>query len=138
MKLINKSNFISIVCISFTITVCAKLLLEKFTGFTDQYYTENIFTCLGFSVLITLLLSLHYYLQRFPFIPVILGQYAFAIGAAFLLVWIDGHFSEHADSAYRDIFISITIPFIIAAAVYYINFFMQIKKANQMIEEMSE
>ena len=138
MKLINKSNFISIVCISFTITVCAKLLLEKFTGFTDQYYTENIFTCLGFSVLITLLLSLHYYLQRFPFIPVLLGQYAVAVGIAFLMVWIDGHFSEHSPNAYRDIFFSVTIPFVVGAAVYYFYFFHQIKKANKMIEEMDE
>ena len=138
MKLINRNNFFSIVCISFTILVCSKLLLEKMTGFTDKFYTENIFACLGGSFLITFLLSLHYYLQKFPFIPVLLGQYAAAVGAAFLLVWIDGHFSEHSPNAYRDIFFSVTIPFVVGAAVYYFYFFQQIKKANKMIEKMEE
>ena len=36
MKLINKKNFISIVCISFTLIVCGKLLIEKIAGFTDR------------------------------------------------------------------------------------------------------
>ncbi len=138
MKLINRNNFFSIVCISFTILVCSKLLLEKMTGFTDRFYTENIFACLGGSFLITFLLSLHYYLQKYPFIPVLLGQYAAAVGAAFLLVWIDGHFSEHSPNAYRDIFFSVTIPFVVGAAVYYLYFFHQIKKANKMIEDMEE
>ena len=84
MKLINKSNFISIVCTSFTLIVCGKLLLEKLSGFKDKYYTENIFTCLAFSIVITLILSLHYYLQRFPFIPVFIGQYVVTIGIVFL------------------------------------------------------
>ena len=84
MKLINKSNFISIVCTSFTLIVCGKLLLEKLSGFTDKYYTENIFTCLAFSIVITLILSLHYYLQKFPFIPVFIGQYVVTIGIVFL------------------------------------------------------
>ena len=136
MKLITRKNFISIVCISFTLIVCGKLILEKLTDFTDKHYTENIFTCLGFSVFITLILSLHYYLQRFPFIPVFLGQYAVTVALVFLLVWVSGHFSENSPNAYRDMFISVTIPFIIGAAVYYIYFFMQIKKANKMLENI--
>ena len=138
MKLITRKNFISIVCISFTLIVCGKLILEKLTDFTDKHYTENIFICLGFSVFITLILSLHYYLQRFPFIPVFLGQYAVTVALVFLLVWVSGHFSENSPNAYRDMFISVTIPFICGAAVYYISFFRQIKKANKILEEMGE
>ena len=131
MKIINKHNFISIVCISFTIVVCAKLLLEKSMGFTDRYYTENIFTCLAGSVLVTFILSLHYYLQRFPFIPVMIGQYVLLIGVVFGAIWIAGQFSENAPTAYRDMFLSVTVPYIVGAAVYYISFFLQIKKANE-------
>ena len=65
MKLINRKNFVSIVCIFFTLITCGKLLLEKAYNFTDKYYTDNIFTILGFSVLITLILSLHFYLQYY-------------------------------------------------------------------------
>ena len=66
MKLINRKNFISIVCISFTVLVLVKLIWEKAIGLTDPRYTENIFISLGFSVLITVILAVHYYLQRFP------------------------------------------------------------------------
>jgi predicted tellurium resistance membrane protein TerC len=138
MKLITRKNFLSIVCISFTFIVCGKLIAEKLAGFTDRYYVENIFACLGFSVIITLILSLHYYLQKYPFIPVFLGQYAVTVGLVLLYVWIDGHFSEHSPNAYRDMFISVTIPFIIGAVVYYWSFFREIKKANKMIEEIGE
>jgi hypothetical protein len=136
MKLINRSNFISIVCISFTLIVCGKLLLEKSTGFIDRYYTENIFTCLGISVLATFVLSLHYYLQRFPFIPVVIGQYIALIGFVFLCIWIMGHFTENAPSAYRDMFVSVTIPYIAGAIVYYISFFTQIKRANAVFSDL--
>lgn len=136
MKLINRNNFISIVCISFTLIVCGKLLLEKSTGFIDRYYTENIFTCLGISVLATFVLSLHYYLQRFPFIPVVIGQYLVLIGFVFLCIWIMGHFTENAPSAYRDMFVSVTIPYIAGAIVYYISFFTQIKRANAVFSDL--
>lgn len=132
MKIINRNNFVSIVCVSFTLIVCGKLLLEKSIGFIDKYYTENIFMCLGISVLATAILSLHYYLQRFPFIPVVIGQYLLVIGIVFLGIWIGGHFTENAPSAYRDMFVSVTIPYVIGALVYYISFFYQIKKANEV------
>ncbi len=136
MKLINKHNFISIVCITFTLVVCGKLLLEKSTGFIDRYYTENIFTCLAISVLATFILSLHYYLQRFPFIPVVIGQYLALIGFVFLCIWIMGHFTENAPSAYKDMFVSVTIPYVAGAIVYYISFFRQIKRANEVFSNL--
>ena len=136
MKLINKHNFISIVCITFTLVVCGKLLLEKSTGFIDRYYTENIFTCLGISVLATFILSLHYYLQRFPFVPVVIGQYLALIGFVFLCIWIMGHFTENAPSAYKDMFVSVTIPYVAGAIVYYISFFRQIKRANEVFSNL--
>ena len=111
MKLINRNNFISIVCITFTLVVCGKLLLEKSTGFIDRYYTENIFTCLGISVLAL-------------------------IGFVFLCIWIMGHFTENAPSAYKDMFVSVTIPYVAGAIVYYISFFRQIKRANEVFSNL--
>ena len=136
MKLINRHNFIYIVCISFTLIVCCKLLLEKSYGFVDRYYAENIFICLGVSVLATFILSLHYYLQRFPFIPVVIGQYLALIGFVFLCIRIMGHFTDEAPSAYRDMFVSVTVPYVIGAVVYYISFFLQIKRANEVFSNL--
>ena len=137
MKLINKRNFISIVCIFFTLITCGKLLYERALNFTDRYYTDNIFTILGFSVLITLILSLHFYLQKFPFWLVIIAQYALTVGIVFLAIFIHGRFSTNAPTAYWDMFISITIPFIFGALVYYICFFVQIKRANKVLEKLN-
>ena len=136
MKLINKRNFISIVCIFFTLITCGKLLLERAYNFTDRYYTD-IFTILGFSVLITLILSLHFYLQKFPFWLVIIAQYALTVGIVFLAIFIHGRFSTNAPTAYWDMFVSITIPFLIGALVYYICFYVQIKRANKVLEKLN-
>ena len=127
MKIINKRNFVSIVCIFFTLITCGKLLYERALNFTDRYYTDNIFTILGFSVLITLILSLHFYLQKFPFWLVIIAQYALTVGIVFLAIFIHGRFSTNAPTAYWDMFVSITIPFIFGALVYYICFCWDIK-----------
>ena len=137
MKIINKRNFVSIVCIFFTLITCGKLLYERALNFTDRYYTDNIFTILGFSVLITLILSLHFYLQKFPFWLVIIAQYALTVGIVFLAIFIHGRFSTNAPTAYWDMFVSITIPFIFGALVYYICFFIQIKRANKVLEKLN-
>ena len=137
MKLINKRNFVSIVCIFFTLITCGQLLYERALNFTDRYYTDNIFTILGFSVLITLILSLHFYLQKFPFWLVIIAQYALTVGIVFLAIFIHGRFSTNAPTAYWDMFVSITIPFIFGAVVYYICFFVQIKRANKVLEKLN-
>jgi xanthine/uracil permease len=136
MKIIDRHNFISVVCVSFTLIVCGKLLFEKMTGFTDRFYTENIFTCLGICVLATFILSMHYYLQRFPFIPVVIGQYVFLIGVIFAAIWFASKFTDMAPSAYKDMFISVTIPYVIGAAAYYISYFLQIKKANDILSKL--
>ena len=137
MKLINRHNFISIICISFTLIVCGKLLLEKIIGFTDKHYTENIFTCLAFSVMITAVLSLHYYLQKFPLIPVLIGQYAVIIGLVVGLVKIADVMVGTTTNAMWQMLLSVTVPYIISAVVYYILFFRQVKKANNILNELS-
>ncbi len=137
MKLINKGNFFYIVCVCFTLTTLGKLLLEKLTGFTDRYYSENIFTILAFSILGTLVLATHYYLRKFPFVPVFIGQYLVTIGIVCLAIRIGQEFTDFAPTAYKDMIISVTIPFVAGAIVYYAVFFYEIKKANRLIEEMN-
>ena len=137
MKLITKHNFFYIVCVSFTLITTGKLLLEKIDGFTDRYYSENIFTILAISILGTLVLATHYYLRSFPFIPVFIGQYLVTIGIVCLAIWIGQKFTDFAPTAYKDMIISVTIPFVIGAIVYYVAFFREIKKANKLLENMN-
>ena len=136
MKLINRHNFLSLVCISFTLIVCSKLLLEKLMGFTDSHYTENIFTCLGFSVMITGVLALHYYLQRFPLIPVLIGQYAVITGLVVAMVKVVDAVAGTSTNALWQMLLSVTIPYVISSVIYYIAFFRQVKKANSILSEL--
>lgn len=138
MKLINRKNFISIVCISFTLVVIGKLTLEAVMGFTDKNYTMNIFAILGFSLIITSVLALHFYLQRFPLLPVLIGQYLAVVGCAALFVKIVDIVAGTDTNAMWQMILSVTIPFIISAIVYYIVFFRQIKKANHILSEITE
>jgi len=137
LKLINKENFISIVCISFTLLVCGKLLIEKSMGFTDIHYTENIFTCLFFSIIITAVLALHYFLQRFPLIPVLIVQYLSVIGVTAGFVKIADIIDDTSTNAMWQMMLSVTVPFVVSAIVYYIAYFWQIKKANDIIAELN-
>ena len=137
MKLINKKNFISIVCISFTLIVCGKLLIEKAFGFTDVHYTGNILLCLGFSVIITAALALHFYMQRFPLVPVLAVQYLLVIGTTAGIVKAVDVIAGTATNAMWQMLLSVTIPFMVSAAVYYMAFFRQIKKANDILAEIN-
>ncbi len=136
MKLIHRKNFLSIICISFTCVVCGKLLIEKIAGVTDAYYTENIFTCLAVSTLATGILALHYYLRKIPLLPLIIGQYIVFLAIIFACMRIEGLFVDFAPGSYFEMFRSVTIPYVIGAAVYYISFFLQVKNANSMIDDL--
>ena len=138
MKLINRKNFISIVCISFTLIVCGKLLLEKSMGFIDVHYTENIFACLFFSIIITAILALHFYLQRFPLIPVLIAQYLSVIGVTVGFVKIADMIEKTSTNGMWQMLLSVTIPFVVSAIVYYIAYFRQIKKANDIIAGLNQ
>ena len=137
MKLINRKNFISIVCISFTLVVCGKLILEGLMGFTDKNYTMNIFAILGFSIIITAVLALHFYLQKFPLIPVLIGQYLGVVGLTVAFVKITDFIADTATNAMIEMIASVTIPFVISAIVYYIAFFRQVNKANDILSEIT-
>ena len=73
---------------------------------------------------------------RFPLPLVILGQYLVILGAIMLFLWIYGHFGVLGKHAYRDMFLSFTIPYIILAGIYYMSLFREIKKANKILEEL--
>ena len=46
-------------------------------------------------------------------------QYALSMSLIFALLYISGFFVELADSAYRDIFLNYSIPFLIISTIYH-------------------
>lgn len=138
MPLINRKNYIQIVCVIFTCLVVIKLLSEGILGIKDAYYTENLMMMLGVTVVATFILSLHYYVQNVPVLIVIGIQYILLIGLLMGVLWFCGYFGELHENGYKDMFWSVTIPYGIGAAIYYINFFVQLQQANKMLMDMKE
>lgn len=138
MKLINKKNFIPTICIIYTVLSISKVILESvLNGKIDNNQGDFIWM-LVISLIATFVLSLHYYLQEFPVWLVIIGQYLVLLALIMTGIWIEGHFVQLHPDAYKDMFRSFTIPYIIGAAVYYFEFWYEVKKANEVLKGLKE
>ena len=135
MQLINKHNYFSTVCKIFTILIIVKVILEYVTGREDAYYIDNILSMFVITLLATLVLGLHYYLQDLPLIPVIIGQYVILMAVIHGSMSASAHFfgTKYASNGYRDTFITFTIPYVVGATAYYVAFFRECKKANRIV-----
>lgn len=138
MKLIDKKNFLPTVCVIYTIMSVGKILIEAITQGKYGNDQANLLTMLLFSFLGTLVLSQHYRLSQLPLLLVAVLQYAVLIMAVMLFIWVSGHFTQLHPNAYMDMFRSFTVPYGIAALVYYISLYMEVQKANQLLKQIKE
>ena len=60
------------------------------------------------------------------------------IAAVLLFTWISGFFSPLHPKAYVDMFRSFTVPYVIAALVYYGSLYLEVQKANQLLRQIKE
>ena len=138
MKIINRQNFWSVVCIVFTLLLLSKILLELVLRGDFGSYQVNILIMFVLSLLATFVLSQYYRFQQYPLLVVILGQYIVLIAIVMFITWIGGRFNELHKNAYRDMFLSFTIPYIVGVIIYYAAVFHEIKSANQALKEIKE
>ncbi|MBD5541061.1 MAG: hypothetical protein HDR00_07675 [Lachnospiraceae bacterium] len=136
--MIDRHNFISIVSSVFTFLLIGKIVIESIMGYRDIYYVENILTLFVITVAATFILSMHQYLPNVPILLVMLLQYAVLIGGVMGAIWIESHFVDIHSDAYKDMFWSVTVPYVVLAGVYYISFFRNIKKANALLKMNQE
>lgn len=136
MKIIDKKSFIPTVCVVYTCLSVFKIVSEAVGQGKFGNDQGNFLTMLLFSFLGTLILSQHYRLDKYPLTLVILGQYVVMIGGVMLFTWITSFFSEVSPDGYHDMFWSCTIPYVICAAVYYIALYLEIRKANRMLQDL--
>lgn len=136
MKIIDKKTFIPTVCVVYTILSMSKIILEAIIQNEFGNYQLNLLMMIFVSFIATLVLSQHYRLQQIPLPLVIIGQYLVLIGGVLLIIWISGLYTDLHPNAYRDMFLSFTIPYIIGAAIYYLNVFWEVKNANQMLKNI--
>ncbi|CAK7014215.1 hypothetical protein CIW83_05890 [Tissierella sp. P1] len=138
MKIIDKKTFIPTVCVVYTILSMSKIILEAIIQNEFGNYQSNLLMMIFVSFIATLVLSQHYRLQQIPLPLVIIGQYLVLIGIILLIIWISGLYTDLHPNAYRDMFLSFTIPYIIGAAIYYLNVFWEVKNANQMLKNIKK
>jgi len=138
MKVIEKHEFWPTVCVCYTLISLGKIALEYFTGGVWGNDQANYILIFVLCFLATLILSQHYRLDRFPLPAVIIGQYVVLIATVFLITWLIGRVETLGEHAYRDMFRSFTIPYVIGAIVYYTAYFLQVRKANRMLENVKK
>lgn len=137
--MITRKNYFPIVCMLFTVVVFIKIMIENvILKQPDMDLAKNLALAFAFSALIIAVLGASKFFTMLPLWLVIAGQYILIISATMLETWISGHFQELAETAYRDMFRSVTIPFIIVAFVYYIKCFYDVHQANRNFEKLQE
>lgn len=135
MKLIEKHEFWPTVCVCYTLLSLGKIALEYVTGGVWGNEQANYILIFVLCVLATFVLSQHYRLDRFPLPVVMIGQYVVLIAVVFAITWLIGTMEPLGEHAYRDMFRSFTIPYIIGAVVYYMAYFRQVRNANRRLEQ---
>ncbi len=139
MKESKLSSFFSGVCIFFTILLFSKFFLEYYADPATWDNTRtNIVFMFVFCVLSLFILEQHKRFDRLPMVLVLILQHLVALAVVMLLVWFSGRFEELSKHAYRDIFRSYTIPYIIGAAWYYISLIYEARRANAILERVRE
>lgn len=138
MKLISKKEFLPTVCVVYTILSFGKVLLEGLLKGNFGIYQQNLVMMLFLSFAATLVLSQHYRLNRLPLWLVALIQYLLLIGIVMLILWVTSFFEPISPGGYMDMFWSFTIPYIIGAAAYYISLYLEIQKANQILQDIKK
>ncbi len=136
MKINRMSSFFSNVCVFFTLLLFAKIILEYCMDYTTFDTTrENIVFMFIFCVIGLFVLEQHKRYERFPMVLVLIIQYMIALAIVMLLIWVYSNFLELKTTAYRDVFASFTIPYIIGAIWYYFDLICEARSANQILEK---
>lgn len=135
MKIIK--DYLLSVCVVYTILAMTKVLMEGIGGKQDPYYVMNFGILFVITCFAAFVLFMHRIFHKVPLLFVMIGQYAVVIGGVMLGIFILSKFTEISLHAYRDMFIQITLPYIVFAAVYYIAYFREIKRANKNIKALN-
>lgn len=136
MKLINKKNVLSTICITYTFVSISLTTFEIFDKGEMNPTQLNIFLFLILSILGVAVLSQHYRFERFSPLTVIVLQYILAILVIILSLWLASFFVAIHPNGYRDMTISFSIPYFIGAIIYYICLIIEVKKQNLLLKNI--
>ena len=138
MRIINKQNFFPTVCTVYTLLVLTKMLIEYLGQGLWENYQTNLLIMFVLSTLAVFVLSQHYRFQKYPLVVVIVVQYLVLITGVMLFTWISGFFTPLHENAYRDMFLSFSIPYAIGVVIYYAALFHEVKSVNRILRQIKD
>lgn len=137
MRIINKKNFLSTVCISYTFFSLVNIMIEIYqkSAVWSQINNLQIF---GVALFAVFLLSQLYRLENLPLLIAIVLSYICFISVVMLYIWIAAHYFEMHPNGYRDMFRSCTLGYIFGVILYEIEYFMKVRKQNEDLKYIKE
>lgn len=129
----NKKYYLNSICIFFTFLTLAKILLEWIFLDNLDKTGSNLLLAFLFICISIFVLSRYPKFDRFSPLFVIIVQYIIVMLLILGIVWFSGQFTKLSNHAYRDVFISSTVPYVIGAVWYYVELHLEIKKENKML-----
>lgn len=138
MKIINKKNIISIICISYTLISIGYTIFEIFINGSINPTQLNIFLFLILSILGVGILSQHYRFDRFSPAAMLLLQYFLAVFLILVSLKVASFFVDIHPDGYRDLTLSFSVPYFIGAVIYYIFLRLEVKKQNRLLEQLKK
>lgn len=138
MKLINRKNVIPIICMTYTIVSISLTIFEILEKGEINPTQLNIFLFLLLSVLGVVVLSLHYRLERFSPLTMIILQYVIAVSIILVSLKTASYVVDIHPNGYRDMTTSFSIPYFIGSIIYYIFLRREVHKQNLVLEKIKE
>ena len=131
-------SYLKTVCVVYTCLVLGKVIFKNVTKRPDGQYGVNLLSMFFVACLGTAVLKSYKKLQGFPLIVVIIGQYILDIGVVLGSVSIADKWglTQITTGGYRDLFFTVTVPYLMGAIFYYLFFFSEIRKANKILLDM--
>ncbi len=138
MKLVNRKNFISVICVTYTVISILLTIINILIEGEMNSTQLNIFTCLLLSILGVGVLSQHYRLERFSPLAMVIIQYLAAVAVILISLKAASYFTYVHPGGYRDMVISFSVPYFIGAVIYYISLMLEVRKQNRILEKIKQ
>lgn len=138
MKLINKRNVISVICIAYTVVSVGVTIYEIMATGEMNPTQLNLFLFLALSILGVGVLSQHHRFDRFSPLAMIIIQYLIAVAVILIALKAASLFVDIHPDGYRDMTVSFSVPYFIGAVIYYICLRLEVRKQNRLLEKIKE
>lgn len=136
MKIVKE--YLLSVCAVYTILALTKVLMEGISGQQDPYYVMNFGMIFVVTCFATFVLFMHRIFYKVPLLFVMIGQYIVVIGGVMFGLFVMSKLMDVSPNAYREMFLQITVPYIVLGGIYYASYFNEVRRANRNLSELKK